>query len=825
MLDPDISTADALRHLSRPDPALAAAVDGASDARFGLDRRRFLQLVGMGLGAGLVAGPGTSLLDAALGHDPSAWAAGPIGPDDGILVVIGMYGGNDGLNTVVPITDGRYYDQHGSLAIRPEDTLPLDSATGLHPELTEFKRFWDAGQMAIVEGVGHTIEDFSHFSSMARWMAGRPTGLPDSGWLGRWLDGYLSSGPDLFAAAEIGHSLPLHMIGERSVATTVPVGQHDFGIPREWRAAADASFFSAIRSLGPNDGSWIGRVGAAQSDQLTVAQTLAPNLPSGELEGARIVQQMEVAARLVNANLGFRVLTAGFGDFDSHAGQPIQHDERMVELNGAIRRFFELLHPEWASRVTIMTFSEFGRTSFANDGAGTDHGSSGPQFVLGANVSGGFFGQRPTLAGLERWERMATHVDIRDYYGSIIDGWLGGGASDALPGFGDDLGLFAGAPGVGGLSIPGTRSDAYASIVPFRAADTRSGLGVPRRPLGPGGTMRVPIAGRGGVPAGVSAVMINLTGVRPSETTFLAAYRTGSGVPETSNMNILPGQIQPNMSITPVGADGSITVRNERGSVEALVDVVGYFHDGDGVRLTPVTPARILDSRSGVAASAQLRTTGPLRLPVLGRGGVPASGVDSVLVNLTPVAPPGPGYLTAWASGTSRPETSSLNWLGGDVLPNLVVCQVGADGAIALQPSTSDAHVVADVMGYFSSSGSSLSPVTATRVLDTRDGTGATRRRLGPGESLDVRVTGVGAIPTGVGAAAINVIAIRPTQGTYLSVWPDGERRPEASVVNAVGGQVISNMTIAKLGANGHLRVFNARGEVDVVVDVTAIFS
>ena len=119
MLDPDISTTDAVRHLSR-------AV--ANDDPFSIDRRRFLQAVGMGLGAGLVAGPGTSLLDAALpGHDPSAWALGPIGPTDGVLVVIGMYGGNDGLNTVVPINDGRYYDQHGSLAIPAGQTLPLDA--------------------------------------------------------------------------------------------------------------------------------------------------------------------------------------------------------------------------------------------------------------------------------------------------------------------------------------------------------------------------------------------------------------------------------------------------------------------------------------------------------------------------------------------------------------------------------------------------------------------------------------------------------------------------------------------------------------------------
>ena len=191
MLDPDISTADALAHLQ------VAETDPHA-----LDRRRFLQLVGLGVGAGALAGPTSSLLDLSLpGLDPSVWAAGPAGPNDGVLIVIGMFGGNDGLNTVVPINDQRYYGQHRNLAIRPENTLPIDAATGLNPELTAFKQFWDAGQLAIVEGVGYPDPDLSHFNSMAKWMAGTPTGIPTSGWIGRWLDRYIGGGKDLYAAA------------------------------------------------------------------------------------------------------------------------------------------------------------------------------------------------------------------------------------------------------------------------------------------------------------------------------------------------------------------------------------------------------------------------------------------------------------------------------------------------------------------------------------------------------------------------------------------------------------------------------------------------
>ncbi len=437
MLDPDISTADALRHL------LSAETDP-----FAIDRRRFLQLIGMGVGAGLIASNGGSLLNLDLpGLDPSVWAAGPIGANDGILIVLGMFGGNDGLNTVVPFNDGNYRTQHGSLAIPGSSTLLLDANAGLNPALTELKRFWDAGQLAIVEGVGYPDPDLSHFSSMAKWMAGRPTGIPSTGWIGRWLDGRLAGGKDLFAAAEIGQSVPLHLIGQQQQGTAVPAGRPGFGANADARSQ---KIYTAVRRLGVGDPStWRGRIGQAMIDQLDVARTLAPLIPpDDEMSDTELVADMEVMARLVNANLGFRVLTAGWGDFDSHAGQPTQHATRMQELNAAIGRFFQVLDPAWATRVTIMTFSEFGRTSWSNDGSGTDHGTSAPHFVLGANVRGGFRGQRPSLAGLRRWDRLPFHVDFRDYYGSIIDGWLGGGGSDVLGRPVQDLSLFARGPGV-----------------------------------------------------------------------------------------------------------------------------------------------------------------------------------------------------------------------------------------------------------------------------------------------------------------------------------------------------------------------------------------
>ena len=824
MLDPDISTSDALRHLSR---------SVASDDPFALDRRRFLQMVGLGLGAGLVAGPGTSLLDSVLpGHDPSAWALGPVGPTDGILVVIGMFGGNDGLNTIVPINDGKYYDQHGALAVPAGTTLGLDANTGLNPNLTELKAFWDAGQLAIVEGVGHGQNDFSHFNSMAKWMAGRPTGLTNSGWIGRWLDGYLGGNKDLFAAAEIGHSLPLHMIGERGVATTVPTNKPDFGVVKNDR---DRALFNTIRDFagGTDANSWMGRVARAQVDQLDVASALEPVIPPDNvLPDTEIVAKLEIAARLINANLGFRVLSAGFGDFDSHAGQPTQHATRMQELNGAVQRFYQTLDPGWNGRVTVMTFSEFGRTSFANDGQGTDHGSSAPHLVFGPGVKGGFYGQRPSLAGLGRWDRLPTNVDMRDYYGSVIDGWLGGGASTVLPGSRQDLGLFRAGPS-SEISFPPGRAPAeFVALTPDRFYDTRNGAGGRNGAIKPGETVRIQIAGVGGVPAsGATAVAVNLTSIRPTTNTYLTAYPTGQGQPDSSTLNPRQDAIVPNMTVVGVGGDGTISLYNNTSDVHLTADVMGYFgavsagSTGSLGKLLPLTPNRLLDTRSGIGAPAARVNGGQtLALQVLGRGGVPESGVDAVVVNLLSIQPTTNGWVTAWPSGSARPWTASLSYRAGRNIPNLTMCKVGPDGTILIEPSDGNVHLVADVVGCFTGSGSQLAPVTPKRLLDTRNGTGAAQARVGAGSEITVQVTGNAGVPAGATAVALNVTAVRPSQQTWLTIYPTGEARPDASSLNPDPGAVSANLVVAKVGSGGSVTIFNANGDVDLLADLTAYF-
>jgi uncharacterized protein (DUF1501 family) len=434
----DISTADALRRLSSPPERF----DDADDPT-GLSRRRFLQAVGAGLGGAMAGG---LALPGVLGWDDHMADAAPVRADQGILVIMGMYGGNDGLRTVAPIGDPNYRRLRSSVYLSEDNGLPLGGGYALAPELTHVKSRWDAGEVAIVHGAGYANPNLSHFSSMAYWMSGRPNGVPSSGWIGRWLD---ASPADLFRSVTIGSSIPLHMMGVQRRSIAVPHWGVDFGGRRE---PEHMRAYAAVKKMADQPaarGPWAKALAVNGSNTIDVAQRVAPIFANDVPGVSDIARKMVVAARLINANLGFRVLDAGWGDFDHHSGQLTSHPDRMREFDEAVRLFFETLSATWRGRVTIMTFSEFGRTPFDNASDGTDHGTSAPMLLIGDRVAGGFHGEHPDLsprAISEEWDRMEHTVDFRRVYATVLDRWLGGGSSTVLGGNFAPLPLFEGGP-------------------------------------------------------------------------------------------------------------------------------------------------------------------------------------------------------------------------------------------------------------------------------------------------------------------------------------------------------------------------------------------
>ena len=278
MIDPDISTADALRLLTARDNIDAA----------GMDRRRFLQMMGWGVGAGALFGGLGEVLAADLlpGRLREAWATTPVGPNEGILVLIGQFGGSDGLNVVVPHSNSLYYEQHGDVAIPAAQVLPINGQVGLHPNLPYLKSLYDAGQVAIVQGVGYANPDLSHFSSMALWMHGKVGGGLNNGWVGRWLDGL--GGDDPFRAATVGQGLPLHLIGDNKRGIAIPQWGVGFGGSTNEH---QLWMYDAMRSLAGTPagrGAWHDTIAKTVKGVIDVGQQVAPvfeqSLPNGRLE-------------------------------------------------------------------------------------------------------------------------------------------------------------------------------------------------------------------------------------------------------------------------------------------------------------------------------------------------------------------------------------------------------------------------------------------------------------------------------------------------------------------------------------------------------------
>jgi len=253
----------------------------------------------------------------------------------------------------------------------------------------------------------------------------------------------------------------------------------------------------------------------------------------------------------------------------------------------------------------------------------------------------------------------------------------------------------------------------FSTLSPARLLDTRAGQStvdgqmVATGTIGPGQTLRLPVLGRGGVPAsGVGSVVVNVTAVSPTQYGHITVFPTGTGVPNASNLNFYSGNVIPNVVVTKVGSDGSISIFNSAGNTHVVVDISGWFPASDS--FTTFTPARILDTRAGQStADGRFVATGAigpgqtLKLPVLGRAGVPASGVGAVSLNVTAVTPSSTGHVTVFPTGFGQPSTSNLNFVSGRVVPNAVIAKVGTDGTISLYNSSGSTHLIVDINGWY----------------------------------------------------------------------------------------------------------------------------
>jgi hypothetical protein len=245
-----------------------------------------------------------------------------------------------------------------------------------------------------------------------------------------------------------------------------------------------------------------------------------------------------------------------------------------------------------------------------------------------------------------------------------------------------------------------------------------------------------------------------------------------------------------------------------------------------------VRPSRIVDTRTGLGLPAGVVPAGASRtFQVTGRGGVPVSGVGTVVLNVTAVQPNRAGYLTVYPAGRARPTTSNLNLTAGRTVPNLVHVAAGSGGKVTIYVANADVHVVVDVFGWTSNGGAAFSqgeglfdPVAPYRALDTRKTTA-----LGPGESRRLQITGTGGtggVPAaGVAAVVVNLTVTRPTSPGFLTVYPGGQPLPATSNLNFVAGETRANRVIVPVGADGTVAIYNRSGSSHVIVDVNGWYT
>jgi uncharacterized protein (DUF1501 family) len=360
-------------------------------------------------------------------------AAGTLAAGTGTLVLVTLYGGNDGLNTVVPVGDPAYAKLRGDLAVDPTRTLPLADGLAFAPEMAGFKRLWDAGQLAVVRGVSYPNPNRSHFRSMDIWQSADPAGVTTTGWLGRWLDAAAATPLDGVA---IGSTLPLVLAGERTAGAAIPIGGSVLKLPG---ATKDA--WKAMQTPAKGDSPLLARAAQSGADLLTVEATVGPVLDGAAGTNARanaggdLGAQLDTVVRMIRAGLPTRAYVTAMGGFDTHADEGPTHPALLADLDAAVDGFFQSLAGDaHGASVVVLIHSEFGRRPSPDASGGTDHGVAAPVLVAGPAVKGGFVGDEPSLTTFDDNGDLVWNVDFRSIYASLLGDVLGADPGSVLLG-------------------------------------------------------------------------------------------------------------------------------------------------------------------------------------------------------------------------------------------------------------------------------------------------------------------------------------------------------------------------------------------------------
>jgi uncharacterized protein (DUF1501 family) len=337
-------------------------------------------------------------------------------PDDNILVVVQLSGGNDGLNTVVPLGADPYFKARPNIALK-DNLHSLSDEFGLNPGMTAFKQLYEEGHLGVIHGCGYPQPNRSHFRSMEIWHTANPKEYATTGWIGHYIDHKLRGSDNALKAISTGAPVPSVQSLEDFKVKLDPASSFD--------AKMEEQLIAELNSV--QEASPAMQFLARQATNAMIATHEMAKLKAYRQDADYpngLGQQLRLIAQLISGNFGTRVFYCQTGGYDTHANQVGSHQGLLANVSQSIAAFHkDLTAKKINDKVMVMVFSEFGRRVAQNGSNGTDHGAAGPMFVSGGKVKGGLYGQHPSLTDLDDGDLKYT-TDFRRVYATILDRWL-----------------------------------------------------------------------------------------------------------------------------------------------------------------------------------------------------------------------------------------------------------------------------------------------------------------------------------------------------------------------------------------------------------------
>jgi uncharacterized protein (DUF1501 family) len=399
----------------------------------GLTRRDFLR-------NGLVFGVGAQALASGYAAVPDVFARAVLSAksaglqNDRVLVMIQLAGGNDGLQTVIPISNPAYRDMRPQLSAAAAKAQPISTDLALHENLKGLKKLYDAGKVAIVQGVGYPKPSFSHFDSIRVWETADPARRQQDGWLGQTIaKNYDSMGHPLVGCACGSTNVPGALRDLEATLTVIDdVKSFSFQGGQNVENVMGTLYKGTPGIYGALFDTAMSTVRDTVAQLRTSAATYVPKgnyndrIPVVFSSKNQLAAALQLASELIVTGTGVKILHVTLGGFDTHYTELNRHDSLMAYLDAAVTAFHDdLTAYGMADRVMIATWSEFGRRPKENASGGTDHGTASPIFLIGDPVKGGLYGETPSLAKLDQLGNLSYAVDFRSVYQEILDSHLG----------------------------------------------------------------------------------------------------------------------------------------------------------------------------------------------------------------------------------------------------------------------------------------------------------------------------------------------------------------------------------------------------------------